>query len=214
VSSGLKGSGDYGVVGFGVYNGQTANRSEQNDRPAIVTRVSYPFMIGKQIIEPGFQAYTGRTVVTSVTEHVRGTDPDFEYNDRRVAASLVIYPQPFGFNAEYNIGTGPEYNRDSHMIEQRKLKGGYAMASYQKKFGEQFITPFVRYQFYNGGKKHELDARSYTVKELEIGAEWQPVKSFEVVAMYTISDRRYEDGVKRDNRQSGSLLRLQFQVNF
>jgi hypothetical protein len=100
------------------------------------------------------------------------------------------------------------------MIEQRKLKGGYAMASYQKKFGEQLLTPFVRYQFYNGGKKHELDARSYAVRELEIGAEWQPMKAFEVVAMYTVSDRRYEDGIKRDNRQSGSLLRLQFQVNF
>jgi hypothetical protein len=214
VSSGLKGSGDYGLAGFGVYNGQTANKNEQNDQPTIVMRVSYPFKVGKQIIEPGLQAYTGKTVVTNISEHVRGTDPDFEYKDQRVAASLVIYPQPFGFNAEYNMGTGPEYNRDTHMIEQRRLKGGYAMASYQRKFGEQVLTPFVRYQYYNGGKKHEFDARSYGVKEFEVGAEWQPMKAFEVVAMYTISNRRYEDGVKRFNQQEGSLLRLQFQVNF
>lgn len=214
VSSGLKGSGDYGVVGFGAYNGQTSNRNEENDHPTIVTRVSYPFEIGKQIIEPGLQAYAGRTVVTSISENVTSANANHEYNDRRVAASLVMYAQPFGLNAEYNIGTGPEYNPSTHRIEQRKLKGGYAMASYQKKFGDQLLTPFVRYQYYNGGKKHELDARSYTVKELELGAEWQPIKALEFVAMYTISDRRYEDGVKRDNEQSGRLLRLQVQVNF
>lgn len=32
VRDGLKGSGDYGVFAFGVYNGQTANRPEQNDK--------------------------------------------------------------------------------------------------------------------------------------------------------------------------------------
>ena len=30
VSSGLKGSGDYGVLGLGTYNGQTANRPERD----------------------------------------------------------------------------------------------------------------------------------------------------------------------------------------
>lgn len=214
VNSGLKGSGDYGVVGFGVYNGQTANRNEQNDHPTVVTRVSYPFKIGKQIVEPGLQAYAGRTVVTSISPDVTSANANDEYNDRRVAASLVIYAQPFGLNAEYNVGTGPEYNPATHRIEQHKLKGGYAMVSYQKKFGDQLLTPFVRYQYYDGGKKHELDARSYTVKETEIGAEWQPFKALEFVAMYTISDRRYEDGVKRSNQQSGRLLRLQVQVNF
>lgn len=214
VSSGLKGSGDYGVVGFGVYNGQTANRNEQNDVPTVVARVSYPFQIGKQIIEPGLQAYAGRTVVTGISEHTRGTDPNYEYDDRRVAASFIIYPQPFGFSAEYNIGTGPEYSTETFTIEQKRLQGGYALASYQKKFGEQVLTPFARYHYYNGGKKHELDARSYHVKEFEIGAEWQPMKAFEVTAMYTISQRRFEDGVTRDNFQKGNLLRLQFQVNF
>lgn len=214
VSSGLKGSGDYGVVGFGIHNGQTANRSEQDGKPTVVARVSYPFKFGEQIVEPGVQAYTGHAVVTSVSEHVLGINNDYRYRDQRVAASLVIYPQPFGFNAEYNIGTGPQFNPANNTIEQRRLSGGYAMASYQKKFKEQIITPFVRYQYYNGGKKHELDARSYRVKELETGIEWQPMKAFEVTAMYTLSDRRYEDWVKRDNRQTGRLLRLQFQVNF
>jgi hypothetical protein len=32
--------------------------------------------------------------------------------------------------------------------------------------------------------------------------------------MHVISDRRYEDFQRQDNRQRGSLLRLQAQVNF
>jgi phosphate-selective porin len=72
----------------------------------------------------------------------------------------------------------------------------------------------VRAQYFDGGKKHERDARSYLVKELEIGVEWQPVKNFEFVAMYTISDRTYEDFSRRNNRQTGNLLRLQAQLNF
>ena len=214
VSSGLKGSGDYGVVGFGVYNGQTANRTEQNGQPMVVMRVSYPFKIGQQFVEPGLQAYSGETVVTGITPGVTGINSDFEYKDQRIGASLVIYPQPFGLNAEYNVGTGPEYNPGTNVIEQQRLKGGYAMASYQAKFGQQLLTPFVRYQYYDGGKKHELDARSYTVRDLEIGAEWQPIKPLEMVVTYTVSNRRYEDGVKRSNHQEGSLLRLQFQLNF
>lgn len=52
VKDGLKGSGDYGVLAIGVYNGQTANKLELNDQPHIVFRATYPFKIGSQIIEP------------------------------------------------------------------------------------------------------------------------------------------------------------------
>ena len=78
----------------------------------------------------------------------------------------------------------------------------------------QLFIPFTRWQYYDGGKKFEKDARSYTVNDLEIGVEWQPYRQFELVVMYTISDRRYEDFAKQDNQQSGRLLRLQAQVNF
>jgi phosphate-selective porin len=88
------------------------------------------------------------------------------------------------------------------------------LGNYQYKFKNQLIIPFVKYQFYNGGKKHELDARSFSVKELEMGVEWQPNKNFELVAQYTISNRRFEDGVLRNNTQEGNLLRIQAQVNF
>lgn len=214
VSSGLKGSGDYGVFGLGVHNGQTANRNDGNREPHVVSRLSYPILVGsKQIIEPGIQAYKGNVVVTSVTSGVTGED-DFQYLDQRAAASLIVYPQPFGLTAEYNVGTGPEYNPATNSIEQRDLEGGYIQASYNINFQDQFIFPFARYQFYDGGKKHELDARSHRVKELELGVEWQPFKNLEIVAMYTISKRRFEDGALPNNLQEGNLLRLQVQANF
>jgi hypothetical protein len=49
---------------------------------------------------------------------------------------------------------------------------------------------------------------------LEIGVEWQPSKYFELVAMYTMSQRRFEDYTVKDNFQKGNLLRLQAQINF
>ena len=214
VKDGLKGSGDYGVFGFGIYNGQTANRAEANNNQHIVARVSYPFEFKNgQILEAGIQGYTGKYVLPSVTNTVI-VNTDKEYLDERVAASVVLYPQPFGIQAEYNIGTGPEFNKLNNTIEQKPLHGGYIQAFYNLKVEAQVILPFIKYQIYRGGKKHELDARSYEVNDLEIGFEYQPFKNFEVVADYTISKRRYEDAVKLNNLQEGNLLRLQLQVNF
>ena len=216
VGDGLKGSGDYGVVGFGVFNGQTANRPEANNTLHVVGRVSYPFELKNgQIVEAGVQAYTGKVVVNTLTKGVLGINSLYEYKDERVAGSLSIYPQPFGLQAEYNVGTGPEYNPVNNTIEQKKLKGGYALISYKiDTKNHQTIIPFVRYQKYEGGKKQELDARKYRVSETEIGVEWQPYKNFEAVAMYTMSDRTFEDGALKSNQQKGNLLRIQLQLNF
>jgi hypothetical protein len=216
VKSGLKGSGDYGVFAFGAYNGQTANNPELNDEPHLVTRLSYPFQLaGKQILEIGVQGYNGNYVLSksNLSTGVKFQE-SLSYNDRRAALSLTWYPSPLGFQAEYNIGRGPEFNPQTDSIELRNLKGGYAMLNAQIKIGNQRLFPFIRYQNYDGGKKHERDARSYLVNEWEFGLEWQPIKQFELVAMYTISKRRFEDYLLQDNMQSGQLLRLQAQANF
>lgn len=217
VNDNLKGSGDYGVFAIGVYNGQTANRAEQNKKVHVVSRLSYPIKIGRQIIEPGIQGYVGEYVLPSDLRsvNVKGTK-DFKYRDERAAASFILYPKPVGIQAEYNIGRGPAYNSAKDSIEVQALKGGYATISYKlagKKPG-MFFFPFTRVQTYEGGKKHELDARSYSVKELELGLEWQINKNFELTTMYTFSKRRFEDSKLRNNTQSGNLLRLQAQINF
>jgi hypothetical protein len=142
------------------------------------------------------------------------TNTDLNYTDKRVAGTFVVYPKPFGIQAEYTIGEGPEFNKVTDSIEVRGLKGGYVTLSYMTKIKSQILIPFVRYQYYDGGKKHEKDARSYNVEELEIGGEWQLNKNFELVVNYTISKRRYEDFVLQDNYQTGNLLRIQAQVNF
>ncbi len=215
VSEGLKGSGDYGIFGIGLYNGQTANLPEFNNEPHVVARVTYPVEIKKQIIEASIQGYTGKYVIykSNLSAGVKYKN-DLNYTDQRVAASFVLYPKPFGIQAEYNIGNGPEFNKTTDSIEVKALQGGYITASYLAKFKSQTLIPFVRVHTYDGGKKHEKDARSYRVRELEMGVEWQPSKYFEVVMNYTISKRKFEDYTLQDNDQAGNLLRLQAQVNF
>lgn len=215
VRDGYKGSGDYGVFALGAYTGQTANSPELNNEPHIVARLSYPFVIGSQIIEPGIQAYTGKFELPNdiLTKGVKYA-PGRNYIDQRAAASFILYPRPFGIQAEYNIGRGPEFNKDTDSIETQDLTGGYATFSYMIRAKKQLIYPFVRVQYYDGGKKHEQDARSFKVNELELGVEWEPFDAFELVAMYTISSRRYEDLELENNFQQGSLLRLQAQLNF
>lgn len=215
VNEGLKGSGDYGVVAFGAFNGQGANRPEKNDKMHMVARLSYPFEWKKQIIEAGIQAYSGMYTLTD--RHLSGKVKIVEnrtYEDKRVAGSFILYPQPFGFQAEYNWGRGPQYDPALDSIVHKNLQGGYIMGSFRKKIGQQVFIPFTRFHYYDGGKKFEQDARAYEVREFEVGVEWQLSKYFELVAMYTISHRRTADFANENNDQKGNLLRLQAQLNF
>jgi hypothetical protein len=215
VQEGYKGSGDYGVFGFGVFNGQSANEADLNNTKHVVARLAYPFEIGTQIFEPGIQGYTGKYTINSekLSPGVMHNENQ-TYIDQRFGISAILYPRPFGIQAEYNFGKGPEFNKVTNAIEVQNLHGGYVTLNAKLPIKNQLIYPFAKWQYYNGGKKHELDARSYNVKEFEVGLEWQPYKNIELVAMYSFSDRRYEDFVNPDNRQKGSLLRLQLQVNF
>ena len=205
----LKGTGDYGMFAFGVYNGQSANVAEANNNLHVVARFAYPFETSKKNFEVGLQAYTGKFGVYKGVANSRQ-----HFKDERVGVSAVMFPQPFGFAVEYNVGNSPRFDLDAGAALQGKLKGGYALVNYAIKAGQQIILPFARFQYYDGGKKHETDARSYTVYETEFGLEWQPVASFELTAAYNIADRTYIDAAKPINNQYGSFLRLQAQVNF
>lgn len=216
VREGYKGSGDYGVLGFGAFNGQTANQNSQNDKLHLVGRLTYPFELGSQIIEPSIQAYKGEYTMrpNQLSEGVKLEDANRTFDDERIAATFVVYPRPFGIQAEYNWGRGPQFNPETGTIETSNLEGGYATLNYRMEMKGQLLYPFARYHYYEGGKKHELDARSYKVNELEIGIEWLPFPNFELVAMYTISSRRFEDYQLPINHQRGNLLRLQAQFNY
>jgi phosphate-selective porin len=215
VKDGYKGSGDYGVFAFGAYNGQTANKSEANRDLHVVTRVSYPFVVGNQIIEPGLQAYTGKWAMASTDITTAATLDKNYLTDQRVAASFIMYPKPFGIQAEYNIGKGPRYDKVNNKVDVSKLEGGYVTLNYKLDLpNHKYLYPFAKFQYYDGGKKFEKDARSYVVRDYEIGLEWQPFKAFELVAEWVIADRTFEDSGLKNNRQQGNLLRLQAQFNF
>ncbi|SFD40377.1 porin [Flavobacterium phragmitis] len=214
VKDGYKGSGDFGVFAFGVYNGQIANKLDGNRDLNVVTRVTYPFVIGSQIIEPGIQAYTGKWAFTGeISSGVTVNDPQY-IKDQRVGATFVLYPRPFGIQTEYNIGKGPRYNTATKSVDETDLNGGYVLLNYKWDIKKQRIYPFAKFQYYDGGKKYEKDARSYVVRDYEFGIEWQPIKAFELTAEYVVADRTFEDSALPINRQQGNVLRLQAQFNF
>lgn len=214
VKDGYKGSGDFGVFAFGVYNGQIANKLDGNRDLNVVTRITYPFVIGSQIIEPGIQAYTGKWAFTGeISSGVTVNDPQY-VKDQRVGATFVLYPRPFGIQTEYNIGRGPRYNTLTNTVDETDLNGGYVLLNYKWDIKKQHIYPFAKFQYYDGGKKYEKDSRSYVVRDYEFGIEWQPIKAFELTAEYVVADRTFEDSALPINRQQGNVLRLQAQFNF
>jgi hypothetical protein len=215
VKDGYKGSGDFGVFALGAYNGQIANKIDGNRDLNVVARATYPFVIGNQIIEPGIQAYTGKWAFTGEVSSGVTVNGDPQYvKDERIGATFVLYPKPFGIQTEYNIGTGPRYNPKTNSVDVTDLNGGYVLLNYKLDIKKQHIYPFAKFQYYDGGKKYEKDARSYVVRDYQIGVEWQPIKAFELVAEYVIADRTFEDSAIPVNRQQGNLLRLQAQFNF
>lgn len=203
----LKGTGDYGMIAVGAYNGQTLNKSEENNDLHRVIRFSYPFKLASgQFIEASLQAYEGQYRIGN------GSGKDFY--DQRSAASLIFYPQPFGFQLEYNIGQGPEYNQTRNAVETDELTGGYAQVNYNLALKNQRFFPFVRYQEYQGGRK--LDNGNFmSTQEWEFGTEWQPNPALEITAAYAVSDRVVESGSASQNSdENGQLLRLQAQFNY
>jgi hypothetical protein len=217
VDNNLKGSGDYGVVGLGLYNGQTANRAERNDTPHVVARVTWPFLFGKQYVEAGVGAYYGRFNVsvspTAETPYaLRGGDNNLV--DARANVSFVLYPQPLGFQAEYNVGRGPSLGEgdERFTVATRPLRGGYAQLMYKVEGAGVSLIPYVRGTLYQGGKKFDTNAPRYDVRELEMGVEWQIYKALELTGAYVIADRTSSRAPYVQER--GDLTRVQLQVNY
>lgn len=192
VGQGLKGSGDYGVVTVGAYSGQGLNRPDQNGEPHWVARASYPFKLASgQFFELGVQGYYGRFVsqtqaIDPGTGIVTPARPDQGVVDRRVGLSAVWYPQPFGVEAEWNVGQGPELSDDFTRIESRALQGGYVQVSYRRAgSGGRSLFPFVRWQFYDGGRKFARNAPPMRVNEMDIGLEFARWAELELTTIYT-----------------------------
>ena len=168
---GLKHSGNYGMLGLGLYNGQGANRSESNDNYHWVARASYPWQMSTgQFYEAGIQMYRGNYDVStaayrnSMNTSVTPQDPagNSGYKDERIGLSFAMYPQPFGFQAEWNWGTTPGLDLAQNKLGERSLNGGYIQTMYMLKdfHGWGTFIPFVRWQYFNGANKAETNAPS------------------------------------------------------
>ncbi|MCU0683872.1 MAG: porin [Polyangiaceae bacterium] len=204
VDSGLKGSGDYGVIALGAYNGQGTNLKERNDNLHVIARATYPFVIGDQILELGGGGYAGKYVVNKGDE-TGGPD---EFRDARAHVAVTLYPQPFGFQAEYNVGVGPELDASRNLVREGRPHGGYAMV--MLRLGH--FLPYARVLTYDGGKKQETDAIKYKVRELEAGLEWRVFDALELTAAFTQGSRTAPKSPYE--LESGRLVRLQAQFNY
>lgn len=210
-----KGNGDYGAFTLGLYNGQTTNRPELNNNLHSIARLTYPIFVKGQVIEPSIQGYTGLFTIPkeNLSAGVK-TNQNQTYLDQRAAASINVYPRPFGLLAEYNLGKSPGFNPATDSIEVRDLRGGFITLSYRTELNNgSTLFPFVRYQSYDGAKKHEADARMHQVREVEFGAEWSVFKNLEITLSYVISARKYQD-FKTDYDERGRFLRIQVQANY
>lgn len=227
---GLKGSGNYGLFGVGLYNGQGGSFREQNDDLHAVARVTLPFWLNEcQIVEFGMQGYTGQYSVLSTAISPLGIGAAVRptgtvetgsdgIQDERVAWTFVYYPQPIGFQAEWTVGRGPALNDAQTRVDDAALYGGYAMMMYRHKLDKGELLPFARFNYYKGGYKSERNAPFSEVTEWEIGTEWQFSKSLELVTMYTITDRTNTTALAAGQRSyqqfDGQLLRCQLQFNY
>ena len=214
VDDGLKGSGDYGVLGLGIYNGQTANRPERNDGQHVVGRISYPFLFENgQIFEPGISGYTGVYTI----DRSAGIGGGDDFLDRRGAVSFTLYPQPLGLQGEWTRGEGPELNLAQTAVERSPLEGGYLQFFYKIDdvcwLGHKgTLLPFIRIQRYDGGRKHETNSPSQKIREAEVGFEYQFSKALELTTNYTFAERTFVNSPFQ--QENGSFIRTQLQWNY
>jgi hypothetical protein len=251
---GLKTSGDYGVLGVGVYNGQSTNKSEANDNLYVAAHSTYPVDLGfmnkalrGQVVEIGADAMSGRfnksaTGCDGLTTSGTVASPKFKaapcyYNgvevtktattnsskdnsEDRVAVHAILFPQPFGLQAEWNWGAGSTLNPTANVIERQNLNGGYVQAMY--KIDDVFGTkgtmfPYVKWQTYDGAWKAATNAPRVQVDEVEAGVEYQINKALELTVAYsTMSRTNVADITKSDflKQASGDMIRTQLQFNY
>lgn len=239
---GLKHSGNYGMMALGFYNGQGANARDRNDNVHVVARATYPWKTESgQIYEMGIQGYHGRYVSitgrynfnggssvssTGNTDSTR-TPTMTDTNgiaDERVGLSFMMYPQPFGLEAEWNWGRTPGLDMQSNSIEEKNLNGGYIQTMYKIdnfKFFETngTLIPFLKWQYFDGYNKAETNSPRNQVNDWELGMEWQIAPEVELVAEY---HRMRRNNLVTGNtanridyaRFEADVLRLQLQFNY
>lgn len=232
LDDGEKGSGNYGLLALGAYAGQGGSFREQNSSLHLVARAVAPVEFHGQKMEFALGGYWGKYGVLSSAISPLGAGPAVKpegtldtgnktgVTDARAAVTVVVYPRPIGFQAEWNVGRGPALNDAQTKVEANKLHGGYAMLTYrwQGCCGHEVI-PFARYSYYRGGYKSERNAPNVELDDIEAGVEWQIAGEVELTAVYQHANRTNTSANSTTNTQSyekttAHIARAQVQIKF
>ncbi|MBB3860792.1 phosphate-selective porin [Novosphingobium hassiacum] len=209
--------GNYGALGVGVYNGQGTNRIERNGSYMTVAMATMPFRLDGLggMFEGQVAEFGASGILNKFRPEIRsGGVSAVDYDDNHVGAHAMIYPKPFGIQAEWTWGRTPEFDRATGTIKAKDSSGGYVMAMVRvPKTPIGQIIPFARYQTYRGGWKVATNAPRLETEEYEIGVEWLPLKELEVTLNYANVSRTEADE-RRTGRAKGDLVRAQVQWNY
>ncbi|MGC6400786.1 porin [Sphingomonas sp. FW199] len=206
--------GNYGAFSLSVYNGQGTNRRESNNGLMTVAMATWPIELGGaldgQVIELG-----GALLRNDFQPELRsGGVSATAFREERAGLHAILYPQPFGIQAEWNWGKGPEYDAVIGAIAEKPLTGGYVQTMFRIKdspLGE--VTPFARWQHYRGGWKAALNAPRLETDDWEVGAEFQFADPIELTLAYAHMRRREADE-RRTGQAEGDVIRAQLQWNY
>lgn len=155
------------------------------------------------------------------TQAIAGTTPTVDsqgVDDERVGVTAVLYPQPFGFEAEWNWGVGPELNSALTTINSESLQGGYLQANYLLETSKGNVFPFARWNYFDGARKFAKNAPWDQVNELDLGFEWSPWPELELSVMYTYTFERTDttdvSGTAYEKAQDDQRIGFQLQWNY
>lgn len=184
------------------------------------------------VVDPKYQKTGNSTCWNTAT----GAPTCGEFDDERIAVSFRMYPQPWGLEGEWTWGTSPGLDMDAGnivsgrrtgQIKNKSLHGGYLQGSYFAHDVRVFDTnighliPFVKWQYFDGYNKAEVNAPANHVNDWEWGVEWQIAPEVEIAAVYHHMKRTNMTTSGKFNTENGSYqtfnaeaLRIQLQYNF
>jgi len=233
-------SGQIYEAGIQVYKGEyittTGAYSRRNTRTGALQSTT-PSTLAAATTNPTVSAATN--LANSLTNGLPLENPNLALSNRngitdeRVGISFMMYPQPFGIMAEWNWGHTPGLDVARNRIEEKNLNGGYVQAMYKidnvKFLGtDSTVIPFIKYQYFDGYNKAELNAPKNKVHDWELGVEWQVAPEVEISAVYHIMNRTNlvtgnRSAASRSNNLparedyenfSADALRIQVQYNY
>jgi len=197
------------------------NLPDQDGTVHVLGRLSYPFKTkGGQYVEVGIQGYNGRFVsptqsITVGTASITPTIRPDGVRDDRVAATFVLYPQPFGIEAEWTAGHGPTLSRDSRTIDADGLQGGHVQLNYRTRNALGTWLPFTRWNYFDGARKFARNAPREKVNELDFGVEFARWAEFELTGMFTHTfERTRTSTYPYQTSRRGNRIGIQAQWNY